>query len=160
VPSSAWLLRVVPLGDGTRWDVLQPRTGRTLDAAPTQELAVERALERLHAGGAVEVVVDGFVVRREVVLPPPVPRRVAVTEFAISLGVAGLVALLLGLLLDGNALITVLAAVNAANAVRLVRRAIALRRTERRDPSLSGSSPTNAFLAKRASGGAGSDSRE
>ena len=74
-----------------------------------------------------------------------------VTNSAISLGVAGLVALLLGLLLGASALITVLAAANAANAVHLIRRALILRRTERGDPVLSGPPPTEAFLAERAS---------
>jgi hypothetical protein len=143
VASSPWLLRVVPDEDDPRWLVVQPRTSRTLGEAPTQELAVEDALRRLATGGTVEVVVDGFMVRREVVLPSPGPRRTAVTEVAVMLSVGALVALLLGILLDSSALVTTLGAVNSANAVRLVRHALAARRADanRPDPAALGPPP-------------------
>jgi hypothetical protein len=76
-------------------------------------------------------------VRRHVVLPPSAPRRTAAVDAALSLAVGGLVAILLGPLLHGSALTTVLGALSAANIARLVRQISAVRRlgTIRLDPA-------------------------
>lgn len=127
--ATPFLLRVVPQGPAGPWVVRTPKTREVLARGETAVSAQDLAVALLPSGGVVEILDEGdFVVGRVVVPQPPVPLRTRLAMTAISLGVALVVALVLGRLLGGGFLWAAVGVALGGQVVPLARALAARRR--------------------------------